>query len=196
MILLRVGDVIPLSLMLYAGDNDKVVKCKLTSFYPRTTIVSSVLLPFRADGLYDNFDYTMPDVDLVTAYFDVFESDGVTPSAYRRSEEIFAIEKTSPQYTCRMSTSFNPVSGAQEMLTWIEKDGILVEDPESCTVTVYNADGDEMWTDTTTDITSEGVFQFDHEAAIFSSDSNYYVIIDIDVNSVTKRTLQPFITMG
>jgi hypothetical protein len=191
----KLDENIPLSLMLLASDNDKVVKCSLTTFFPRTIWVEDVLLTARGDGIYDNSTYLMPNKEFVIARFDVFESDGVTSAGYSRTEEIFVLDKISQQYNCRMTTVFNAIS-TQEVLAWIEKDGQTVANPTSCACTVKNSEGAIVWSKTSESPNADGIFKFSNLATGFVSDANYYVTITIEADGETRSSTQTFITVG
>lgn len=197
MILVRLGDKIPLSLMLYADDNDKVVKANLITFYPRDEWVSEILLVSRGDGIYDNTDYAMPaDVTYVRAYYDVFEGDGITSAGYYRSEEIFALEKTNPQFVNKITTTFNPLTDVQEVLAWVEKDGQRLTAVTDCVITVKNSAGTTVWTATDAAPNADGIFKVENSSTVVTADSNYYVIIVITAEGVARTSIQSFITVG
>ena len=197
MIPVKAGDKIPLSLMLYKADNNKVVKANLITFYPRDEWVDEVLLVSRGNGIYDNTDYTMSaDVTYVMAYYDVYESNGTSSAGYYRAEEIFVLDKINPQFVNRMTTTFNPVTEVQEMLVWLEKDGQIVTGVSDCEVMVKTSAGVTVWTDTDAAPNADGIFSFTHPSTTVAADSNYYVIINISVDNETKSSVQSFITIG
>lgn len=191
----KLGEAIPLSLMLLASDNDKVVKCSLTTFFPRSVWVEDILLTARGDGIYDNSTYLMPEREFVIARFDAFESDGVTSAGYSRTEEIFVLDKIAQQYNCKMTTVFNAIS-TQEVLAWIEKDGQTVSNPTSCVCTVKTSDGATVWSKTSSSPNADGIFKFSNLATGFASDANYYVTITIEVDGEVRTSTQTFITVG
>lgn len=197
MILVRLGEKIPLSLMLYADDNDKVVKVNLITFYPRSEWESEVLLVSRGNGIYDNTDYLMPaGVTYVMAYYDVFEDDGITSAGYYRSEEIFALEKTNPQFVNKFTTTFDPLTDVQEVLAWVEKDGQRLMAATNCVITVKNSSGTTIWTATDVDPNADGIFKVTNPSTVVTADSNYYVIIVITAESIARTSIQSFITVG
>lgn len=99
-----------------------------------------------------------------------------------------------PTYENRMSTAFNDAVGTQEVLVWAQKDGQTVIG-SGAKVTVRDANGTLKWTNTLATPNSEGVFKFVNAITI-AADANFYIDIEITVDSGVRKTLQPFFTTG
>lgn len=97
-------------------------------------------------------------------------------------------------YRIRMSTSFDPVQGMQEVITWAEKNGQRAIG-SNCIVSVRNALGDEVWAASLSSPNADGVFRF---LSGFSggADKNFYVVVGITVDGVTRVGQEPFFTVG
>jgi len=100
-----------------------------------------------------------------------------------------------PQYANKMTTTFNPASGIQEVLVWAEKDGQSQVHVTDCTVIVKDSFGATKWTQIASTPNHDGVFRFVNPIVV-SSDANYYIIIVIKVDGGFKATQQAFITVG
>lgn len=99
------------------------------------------------------------------------------------------------QYINRMTTTFNPASGSQEVLVWAEKDGQQMLSVEDCTIFVKNAQGITKWTQSSSTANADGIFRFINPIVV-SEDANYYIIMAIKVEGSFKVTQQAFITIG
>jgi hypothetical protein len=97
-------------------------------------------------------------------------------------------------YTNRISTVFNNISGDQEVIAWAEKDGQRVVG-SNCIVTVKSDAGTVLWTSTLASPNADGVFKFVNPVTV-GVDKNYYIVIDITVDAAVRTTHQPFFTVG
>lgn len=99
------------------------------------------------------------------------------------------------QYTNRMSTSFNPGSGLQEVIVWPEKNGLRVLAAGICQITIKDSLGATKWSQLSSTPSSDGVYRFINPM-VLNSDENYYIIISIVVDGVPRVTQQAFVTIG
>lgn len=105
-------------------------------------------------------------------------------------------EKTDiiPFYLNRMSVAFNDTTNVLTILAWAEKNGQRVIG-SNATVTVKDDAGSSVWTATAATPNADGLFKFTQAVALLS-DRNYYVEIDITVDSAVRKSHQPFFTTG
>lgn len=99
------------------------------------------------------------------------------------------------QYVNRMTTTFSPERGDQEVLVWAEKDGMRMVASSSCTVIIADALGVVKWTQSSSTPNSDGVYRFINPIVV-SADSNYYIVMSINVDGEFKISQQAFITIG
>jgi hypothetical protein len=99
------------------------------------------------------------------------------------------------QYVNRMTTTFSPERGEQEVLVWAEKNGSRVAVSNSCTIIVADALGVVKWTQSSSIPNSDGVYRFINPIVV-SADSNYYIVMSINVDGEFKISQQAFITIG
>lgn len=102
---------------------------------------------------------------------------------------------TTHQYVNRMSTTFSPEVGTQEVLVWAEKNGQRVSASSDCSVVVADALGVVKWTQSSSTPNSDGVYRFINPIVV-SADSNYYMVMSIKVEGQFRITQQAFITIG
>ena len=95
----------------------------------------------------------------------------------------------------RMTTTFNPAAGIQEVLVWTERDGERALDVTDCTITIKDSLGVTKWSQSSSTANPDGMFRFINPIVV-SSDSNYYIVMTVRVSGVTKITQQAFITIG
>lgn len=99
------------------------------------------------------------------------------------------------QYINRMTTTFNPTSGIQEVMVWAEKDGARVAATSACTVVIKDSLGIVKWSQSASTPNTDGVYRFVNPIVI-GSDANYYIIVSITVDGLPKVTQQAFMTVG
>lgn len=99
------------------------------------------------------------------------------------------------QYVNRMTTTFSPASNLQEVLVWAEKDGERKATTSNCNVIIKDSQGVVKWSQSSSTPNADGVYRFINPIVI-GSDANYYIIMAITVDSVTRITQQAFITVG
>lgn len=99
-----------------------------------------------------------------------------------------------PTYHNRMSTVFKNSGGQQEVIAWAEKNGQRVIGSD-CTVLVKDASGVTKWSATLASPNADGVFKF-LNAITVGADENYYIVIEIKVDGVVRRSQEPFFTVG
>jgi hypothetical protein len=98
------------------------------------------------------------------------------------------------QYSSKMSTAFNDLTGEQEVLVWAEKDGGVVSG-SNCTATVKTSTGVTMWTQTLASPGPNGVFRFMNSLTA-AVDANYYIEISMVVDAVARISRHAFVTVG
>ena len=99
------------------------------------------------------------------------------------------------QYINRMTTTFSPTSGIQEVMVWAEKDGLRVATTSACTVIIKDSLGALKWSQSASTPNSDGVYRFVNPIVI-GSDANYYIIVSITVDGSPRVTQQAFMTVG
>jgi hypothetical protein len=99
-----------------------------------------------------------------------------------------------PQYINRLSTTFNNITGEQEVIVWAEKNGCRVVG-SNCTITIKNSSGVTTWGASSSTPNIDGVFKFINPVAL-NSDSNYYVVISIFTDGLARVNQQSFFTIG
>lgn len=99
------------------------------------------------------------------------------------------------QYVNRMTTTFNPGSGVQEVLVWSEKDGMRAVSTSNCSIMVTDALGVVKWNQSSSTPNADGVYRFVNPIVV-SPDSNYYIVMSIKVDGQFKVSQQAFITIG
>ena len=94
-----------------------------------------------------------------------------------------------------LSTVYNIITGAHDIIVWAEKNGEAVPATD-CTVTVKTAAGSEIWTDTKASPNSDGLFSFSEITSSFQVYSNYYVVITMTVDGQARTSQKSFFTVG
>lgn len=162
------------------------------------TFITYVNLVSVGDG-----DYTAPYTFSSLGYFTVcfkFFTDGSYSTEdegdYPEASEVYRVIPTlaSSQHVNRMSTSLSQ-AGLQEVLTWHEVDGALVNNPTACVVTIKDGVGTVIWTQSSSTPDSDGVFRFTN-SPILASGINYYIVIVMTVNTFSYINIAPFFTAG
>jgi hypothetical protein len=98
-------------------------------------------------------------------------------------------------YVNRMTTTFSPEVGQQEVLAWSEKDGMRVTTSSDCTIIISDALGVVKWTQSSSIPNADGVYRFINPIVV-SADSNYYIVMSIKTDGEFKVSQQAFITIG
>lgn len=98
------------------------------------------------------------------------------------------------QYSSKLSTAFNNISGQQEIVCWAEKDGQRVSG-SNCTVTVKTSLGSTVWTASQASPNADGVFRFANPITA-TADANYYIEVSITVDAAARLTRHAFVTVG
>lgn len=89
--MLRLGDIVPLNLQLYDGNDKARVLVKVLS--PKQDIIFEGELVHIVNGLYETRQFLMPEVDYVMATYIVF--DGKKESRdYERASDLFFRDKS------------------------------------------------------------------------------------------------------
>lgn len=99
------------------------------------------------------------------------------------------------QYTNKMTTSYSPASGLQEVLVWAEKNGLRVAASSGCTIIIKDSLGVTKWSASSSTPNSDGVFRFINPSVI-TADSNYYIVMSTQVDGSARVSQQSFITIG
>lgn len=97
------------------------------------------------------------------------------------------------QYTNRLSTTFNTITGQQEIIVWAEKNGQRVLGT-NCSIEVKDSAGTLLWSAAVGMSNSDGIFRFSDVFSVTVA-QNYYVVIRIDVDGSTKISNQSFFTV-
>jgi hypothetical protein len=104
-------------------------------------------------------------------------------------------DATVHQYINKMTTTFSPARGEQEVLVWAEKDGACMPDTSDCTIIVKDALGVTKWTQSSSTANVDGIYRFVNPIVV-ASDSNYYITMSIKVDGLYRINQQAFITIG
>jgi hypothetical protein len=99
------------------------------------------------------------------------------------------------QYLNRMSTVFNTAGGFHELIAWAEKDGQVILGSGDCHVTVKDSFGAVVWDRFLAIPNADGVFRFQN-AIVALADRNYYVVITVVVESISRISTGSYITVG
>jgi hypothetical protein len=99
------------------------------------------------------------------------------------------------QYLNKMTTTFNPATGYQEVLVWAEKNGQEVTVASDCLIEIKDSLGAIKWSQSSSIPNGDGVFRFVNPIVVVQ-DSNYYITIKIKVDGALRITTQAFITVG
>ena len=105
------------------------------------------------------------------------------------------LSRARAQYVNQMTTTYDPDTGLQEVITWAEKDGSRVTISSACTITIKTGTGVTVWTQTIATPNADGVFRFTN-AITAVKNRNYYIVISITVDSVAYQSQQPFFVVG
>ena len=107
---------------------------------------------------------------------------------------IDGIQANSTLYTNRMTTTFNTVTGQQEILCWATKYGALAIGG-LCSITVKDSIGATIWSDSLPGPSLDGIYRFLAPVDL-PADGNYYVIISAFVDGDTRTNLQSFFSVA
>lgn len=120
-------------------------------------------------------------------------------SDFATKEEVAALQllasglaKTT--YINKMSTTFNTVTGNQEVIVWAEKDGNVVAGG-ACSVAVKNPAGSAIWSASLPSGNADGVYHYLNPISALG-DQNFYIVIGIVVDGFLRVNLQPFFTIA
>lgn len=114
-------------------------------------------------------------------------------SSLATSAQVAAI--TSTFYENKMSTVYNGITGNQELIAWAEKSGQRVLSSSDCSVTIKTSAGITKWSSTLLSPNADGIFKFTN-AFVPTSNENYYIIVEIVVDSIVRTSNQAFFTVG
>lgn len=112
-----------------------------------------------------------------------------------RATPLDITNNSSHQYNIITSTTFKNISGDQEVIVWIDKDGARVTSAINCNVNIKNSSGISIWGTTLASPNSDGVFKFTN-AVTLAPDENYYIVVSITVGAQVYTTQKPFFTVG
>lgn len=98
------------------------------------------------------------------------------------------------QYVNKMSTTFDTITGQQEIIVWPEKDGVLTRGA-ACGVTVRNAAGSLIWQASVSMPNADGVYRFASPIDA-PGDANFYVVISAVVDGAVRTNIQTFFTVA
>jgi hypothetical protein len=102
------------------------------------------------------------------------------------------------EYSCEMTTTINQTTDTQEVLCWLDAQGITLSATTNARVTV-NDGATDLWSDNSPLPNSKGVFRISKSsitALISDPDKNYTISITIHYNGQDYTTVRPFYTVG
>jgi hypothetical protein len=180
------------------------LKTAAAGLWPRALIKDSV------GGLVDTIDlndvggglylgaYAFLASGSYNAVFKVYTDNLYTEEApYETVSDGYAVSDAGDagaQYVNRMSTTLQGGS-IQELLAWAEKDGARITGSSNCTVTIKDGSGGVLWADTLASPNADGVYLFSNAATVVPG-TNYYVVIEIEMDSLVRTSHQSFFVVG
>lgn len=99
------------------------------------------------------------------------------------------------QYINKITTTFDSITGRQELLVWAEKDGQLAASSSNCAIAVKSSNGTLKWSASSSLPNSDGIYRFSNPISA-NANENYYIIIGINVDTAVRVNVQPFFTVG
>lgn len=97
-------------------------------------------------------------------------------------------------YVNKMSTTFDTVTGKQELITWTEKDGVL-RAGEAGSVVVKTAAGAVLWSASLTAPNTDGIYRYTSPIDV-PANGNFYVVIGIFIDGSLRVNVQSFFTIA
>jgi hypothetical protein len=97
---------------------------------------------------------------------------------------------------CRMSTTLNSTDGTQEVIVWLEKDGVPFLTASNARIKVKSTEGDTLWEANLASPNADGVFAFSMTFTPPDADRNYYVETVISDGTSDFSGRSAFITVG
>lgn len=195
-ITVKPGEKLPLSLLLFDGDETKYPSAYLYGEDFAPVSGSPFPLTHLAHGLYKNNAVTATGAQkLLTAVYVVFSDPARSQisETYTRSEDKFLVQDLD-QYTQKMSTTLS-ADGTQEVIVWAERNGERLTSTGNCSLAVKDSLGIEKWAGQLPAPNSDGVFRF-RNPILAVDNSNYYVVISMELGGRQRVSQQAFMAIG
>lgn len=197
-ITVKPGDSLPLSLLLFDGDEGKFPSAHVYKEDFTPVAGSPFPLSHLAHGLYKNTSAQAPaSAKVLTAVYVVYDNPERTQvsETHTRSEDKFVLQDIAPsQYLQKMSTTLR-ADGTQEVIVWAEKNGERFESAQNCTVSVKDSLGVQKWTAQQESPNTDGVFRFTNPIQALDN-SNYYIVVSMNIEGRQRVFQQAFMAIG
>lgn len=163
------------------------------------TLVFTVPLTHAGDGMYTGF-FTPTVAGLYTCtVIDYTDGGHSTPSdTYGNSSDTYRVleSQAQSQHGLRMSTVYNPGSGEQQIIAWLEIDGLRALGTRNLAVIIKDPGGGTAWDGGVASPNSDGVFSIAYALSL-TPNQNYYIVVSItDADGNVWTSQQPFFTVA
>jgi len=197
-IVVKPGESLPLSLLLFDGNEGKFPSAHVYKEDFTPLAGSPFPLSHLAHGLYKNTSVVAPtDARLLTAVYVVYDNPERTSvsETHTRSEDKFTVQDIAPtQYLQKMSTTLR-ADGTQEVIVWAEKNGERFPSAQNCSVSVKDSQGVQKWAAAQDNPNTDGVFRFTNPIQALDN-SNYYIVVSMNIEGRQRVFQQAFMAIG
>lgn len=122
------------------------------------------------------------------------QSFGPDISDLATKEDVESIEVNGS--ACRMSTTLNSTDGTQEVIVWLEKNGVPFLSASNARIKIKSTEGDLLWEANLASPNTDGVFAFSMTFVPPDADRSYYVEMLISDGTTDHTGRAAFITVG
>lgn len=149
----------------------------------------------------------MPSIDLAASFAAIPQAVWTYPvrlitndfSNLADKQDVYAVEAdiaacAKTTYVNKMSTTFDTITGMQEVIVWAEKDGAVIQGGAG-SVAVKNPAGSVIWSASLPAGNDDGVYRYTNPI-VAVGEQNFYIVIGIVVDGVLRVNLQPFYTIS
>jgi hypothetical protein len=106
------------------------------------------------------------------------------------------VQNIPANYDVKTSTTLDSVSDQQQVIVWLEKNGARVPGATNCTITIKDAAGATVWTQTQAASNAEGVFTFtEGSVTTLVNNRNYYISVTVEDGGTPVSSNTAFFTV-